>query len=273
MNPLNWDGPAFLAAYVLALIVSVPVSMILARLARPGGRSQPLSDPDSLAYLAGKGDRLADGVASRLLASGALLFEGGAFRRGSGGSSAASDRAVLALDPPFPWKDLVAALRPEGAAIERRLVSGGLMLDRAERHRVARIATAPFVLLLMIGAIKLFVGLARGRPILFLAILLFITLVFTLIRWTSVDDRTRAGRGALKEARRKHDRLKRAPTTGETAMAVALFGTSVLAGSAFADFHRWRTPSDSGGSSDSSSGGDSGCGGGSSGCGGCGGGD
>lgn len=271
MNPLNWDGPTFLAAYVLALIVSVPVSMILSRLARPSGRNQPLSDPDSLAYLAGKNDRLADGVASRLLASGALEFDGGAFRRGSGGSSAASDRAVLALDPPFQWKDLVAALQPEGAAIERRLVSGGLMLDRAERHRVAKIATAPFVVLLLIGGIKLFVGLARGRPILFLAILLFITLVFTLIRWASVDNQTRAGRGALKDARRKYDRLKRAPTTGETAMAVALFGTSVLAGSAFADFHRWRTPSDGGGSSDSSSG-DSGCGGGSSGCGGCGGG-
>ncbi|MGH6652397.1 MAG: TIGR04222 domain-containing membrane protein [Sphingopyxis sp.] len=277
MNPLNWDGPTFLVFYVLALIVAIPLAWILGRLARPGGRVQPLGDADSLAYLAGRETRLAEGVAARLMASGAIEVEGSEFRQGSGAAAAAaSDRAVLALASPFGWKDIVAALRPESAALERRLVAGGLLLDAAERRRVGLIATAPFLLLLLVGGAKLLLGLARGKPILFLAILLVITLVIALVRWTGVSDQTRAGRSALKEARQEHDRLKRAPTARETDLAVALFGTTVLAGSAYAAFHQLRTPADSGGwSSDSSSSG-SGCGGsdsgGGSGCGGCGGG-
>lgn len=274
MNPLDWDGPSFLLAYAIAMVAAVPVTAILSRLARPSGRHQSLADPDSLAYLAGKDERFAEGVATRLLASGALTVEDGTFHRGTGGAAAsASERAVLALSSPFQWKDILAALRPEGAVIERRLAAGGLLLDAAERRRVQMIAVAPLALLLLIGGLKLLVGLSRGKPVLFLAILLGITLVWAIGRWASVDNQTHAGRAALKEARKKHDRLKRAPTTGETGLAVALFGTTVLAGSAFADFHRLRSPSDSGGWSDSSSSsGDSGCSGGSSGCGGCGGG-
>jgi uncharacterized protein (TIGR04222 family) len=276
MNPLNWDGPTFLLFYGLALIAAIPIAWILGRIARPGGRVQNLSDADSLAYLTGRDDRFAEGVAARLMASGAIEVEGNIFRRGTGEAVAASDRAVLALRSPFGWKDIVAALRPEGASLERRLVAGGLMLDSGERRRLALIATSPFLLLLLVGGLKLAVGLARGKPIFFLAILLFITFVIAMMRWAMVSDKTGAGRAALKDARRKHDRLKRAPTTRETDLAVALFGTTVLAGSAYAAFHQLRTPADSGGwSSDSSSssgcssGGDSG---GSSGCGGCGGG-
>lgn len=274
MNPLDWDGPSFLLAYVIAMFAAVPVTAILSRLARPSGRHQPLADHDSLAYLAGKDERFAEGVATRLLATGALTVEDGTFRRGTGGAAAgAGERAVLALHSPFQWKDILAALRPEGAAIERRLAAGGLLLDAAERRRVQMIAVAPLLLLLLVGGLKLLVGLSRGKPILFLAILLGITLVWAIGRWASVDNQTRAGRAALKEARKRHDRLKRAPTTGETGLAVALFGTTVLAGSAFTDFHRLRSPSDSGGWSDSSSSSSSGCSGGdSSGCGGCGGG-
>lgn len=277
MNPLNWDGPTFLVFYGLALIVAIPLAWILGRIARPGGRTQALNDADSLAYLAGRDGRFAEGVASRLMASGAIEVEGREFRRGSGVSLALSDRAVLALPSPFGWKDIVAALKPEGAALERRLVANGLLLDSGERRRLALIATSPFLLLLLIGGLKLVVGFSRGAPVFFLVVLLFITFVLAMMRWAMVSDKTGAGRAALKAARRQHDRLRRAPTARETDLAVALFGTTVLAGSAFAAFHQLRTPADSGGwSSDSSSsssgcsGGDSGCG--SSGCGGCGGG-
>ncbi|MBL8650715.1 MAG: TIGR04222 domain-containing membrane protein [Sphingopyxis sp.] len=276
MNPLDWDGPTFLLFYVLALIAAIPIAWILGRIARPGGRVQALGDADSLAYLAGRDDRFAEGVAARLMASGAIEVEGNSFRRGTGEALAARDRAVLALPSPFGWKDIVAALRPEGAALERRLVASGLLLDSGERRRLALIATSPLLLLLLLGGIKLAIGIARGAPVMFLVVLLFITFVVAMMRWSLVADQTWAGRAALKDARKKHDRLKRAPTTRETDLAVALFGTTVLAGSAYAAFHQLRTPADSGGwSSDSSSssgcssGGDSG---GSSGCGGCGGG-
>ena len=274
MNPLDWDGPTFLVFYVLALIAAIPLAWILGRIARPGGRVQHLSEADSLAYLAGGGGRFAEGVTSRLMASGAIEVEGNSFRRGAGEAMAASDRAVLGLRSPFGWKDIVAALQPEAASLERRLVAGGLMLDSGERRRLALIATSPFLLLLLIGGLKLIVGLSRGAPVFFLVFLLFFTFIITVIRWGMISNQTSAGRTALKDARSKHDRLKRAPTARETDLAVALFGTTVLAGSAYAAFHQLRTPADSGGwGGDSSS--SSGCSsdsGGSSGCGGCGGG-
>jgi hypothetical protein len=65
MNPLNWDGPTFLVFYGLALIVAIPLAWIIGRIARPAGRTQVLSDADSLAYLAGRDGRFAEGVASR----------------------------------------------------------------------------------------------------------------------------------------------------------------------------------------------------------------
>ena len=80
----------------------------------------------------------------------------------------------------------------------------------------------------------------------------------------AVDRRTKGGLAVVKEAKRRAERLKRAPTQAETGMAVALFGTAVLAGSPLADLHRMRQSD--GGSSGGDSGSSGGCGGG--GCGG-----
>ncbi len=82
------------------------------------------------------------------------------------------------------------------------------------------------------------------------------------------DRRTLAGREALAEVQARADRLRRAPTHGEVDMAVALFGTAVLAASPWEDLHRLRSRSDggdSGGGDSAGDGGDGGCGG----CGGC----
>jgi hypothetical protein len=100
--------------------------------------------------------------------------------------------------------------------------------------------------------------------------LLIVTAVIAAIRFGKVDLRTSAGKEAARDAERLSERLKRAPTEPEMDRAVALFGTSVLALSAYGQFHRFRHPAGDSGT------GSSGCGtsdGGSSGggCGGCGG--
>ena len=64
-------------------------------------------------------------------------------------------------------------------------------------------------------------------------------------------------------SRDQSDRLRKAPTTSEIGLAVALFGTAVLVGSGFADFHTLRHASSDGGGGGSDGGGDGGgCGGG-----------
>lgn len=273
MNPLEWDPLAFIGVYFLLLMIAGPVAWLLPLLLRPAGRAQPLRDPDSLGYLIGRETRFADTVAARLVASGAIEVEGKSFRVTGGTAASGADRALLALRAPFGWRDIAAALRPESAALRRRLISAGLLLDADDQRRLRMLAIAPYAALLLFGAIRLLTDIARGGPLFVLATLMLLTLIPLAIRWRFVSDQTRAARTALREARRDHQRLRRAPTVRETDLAVALFGTSVLAGSAFAAFYQLRNPhnspegsNSSGGCGGSSCGGDSGCSGG--GCGG-----
>jgi len=135
----------------------------------------------------------------------------------------------------------------------------------AEARRIRLWVVLPFLMLIAFGITKWIIGYLRDRPVGFLTVLLIITVVCAVI-FAKVDRRTRAGHNALADAKRNADRLSLAPTSPEIGLAVALFGTTVLAGSGWDAFHRLRTASDSGGGV----GGDGGCGGGGGGCGGCG---
>ena len=125
----------------------------------------------------------------------------------------------------------------------------------------------PLLALIAFGAIKLMVGLSRDRPVGFLVVLLIATAILAVIRWRAIDRCTRAGRAALARVRQEAERIKAAPTRQEMATAVALFGTAVLAGSAFAPLHTLRAGSSAGSGGCGGGGGDGGGGGG---CGGCG---
>jgi uncharacterized protein (TIGR04222 family) len=143
-------------------------------------------------------------------------------------------------------------------------------MDRGTVWQMRFWQTTPYLLLIVFGAIKVDVGLSRDKPVGFLTLLLILTAILALVRFLAVDRRTRGGIEVLADARARSDRLRRAPTPTETGMAVALFGTMVLAGSDMDGFHTMRSASSGGdGGSSSSDGGGGGCGGG--GCGGCGG--
>jgi uncharacterized protein (TIGR04222 family) len=151
------------------------------------------------------------------------------------------------------------------------MVDHGLLLADGEGWRIRIAQSLPFVLLAGFGLIKLGIGEARGRLVGFLTLALIVTVVVAVIRFAGLEMRTRAGQAVLAQARERHDRLRRAPTAGEVGLGVALFGTTVLAGSQWESLHRLRAASsDSGsGGSDSSSDGGSGGGCGGGGCGGC----
>lgn len=273
INPLDWHGPAFLFLYFTLFIAAVLLSSILSRRLRPSGRPGRATDDEALAFLAGRGPRMVETAVARLLASGALVIqEGKRFLRGGGmGGGNSLDGALLVTSMPATWGDFAKAAKPHIDQTERRLIASGLLIDNGEARRVGLIAALPFMALFALGMAKLLVGLSRDRPVGFLIVFLVVTAVAILIRTFSVDRRTDAGVDAVNTAQRRHERLRRAPTTGETGTAVALFGTTVLAGSAFAALHQMRQSdsSSSGGDSGGDGGGGGGCGGG--GCGGCGG--
>jgi len=272
LGPFDLTGGPFLQLYGASLIVTLIAGMIIPRWLRPEGGAPRNTDTDHLAFLAGGAPRLAETVTARLLATKQLVMDGKKFLAGGLGAGTPVERSVLALPQPADWGQIAGAVERHADPIRERLIADGQLMDGWTALQLRFWQTSPYFLLLAFGFTKLQIGEARGKPVGYLTALLVLTAVLALIRFALLDRRTRAGREVLGEARLRSDRLRRAPAGGEAGLAVALFGTTVLVGSEWNDFHRMRTSDGGGSSGDSgSSGGDGGgCGGG--GCGGCGGG-
>lgn len=275
LGPFDLTGGPFLILYILLLAATVAIGLVVPRRLRPEGRRQRVTDADQLAFLAGGKRRFADALVSRLLAARALVISGREFGIGARDSALSpAERSVVALPAPIHWRDIRGTLIPYAEPLERRMVAAGLLTSREENGNIRFRSILPYAALFMFGATKWVIGDLRERPVGFLTILLLLTAAFAVIRWLTIDRRTEAGRKALAVARESSLRLKQAPTTPEVGLAVALFGTAVLAGSGWSDFHKLRTAGDSvgscGGGGGGDGGGDGGCGGG-GGCGGCGG--
>lgn len=269
LGPFDLTGEPFLALYIGLFATTILAGLIIPRRLRPAGRTQRVEDIDQLAYLSGGVSRFGEAVVTRLLAAHALVMaDKKSFRavsRDHGGTVV--ERSVLAIPAPIGWSDIQSVLKSYREPLERRMIGSGLMMDKSEIGNIRFWTLLPYLMLLAFGATKWIIGDMRDRPVGYLTGLLIATALFALIRLASLDRRTEAGQDAVKRAKSEAKRLKGAPTNSEVGLAVALFGTTVLAGSAWADFHRMRQANGDGGSG----GGDGdggGCGGG---CGGCGG--
>lgn len=270
LGPFDLTGEPFLMLYGALFVLAFIAGIAIPRWLRPEGRPTPgVSDTDRLAYLAGGATRFGEALVARLLAVGAIIVESRSklHIRAAAAGHGSAERSVLELPSPANWSHVTRAIAQDAAAIDRKLVSQGLLIDRATGWQLRFWQTTPYLVLLVFGAIKWEVGNLRDKPVGYLTAFLVATAIFAVIRFAALDRRTRAGVAVLADARLQSSRLRRAPVAEETGLAVALFGTGVLVGSPLSDFHALRSSSsDSGGGS---SDGGSGCGGG--GCGGCGG--
>ena len=270
VDPFELQAFEFLVLYSMLFVVAVVAGFAIAAFVRPEGNSAVLSKDDELAYLAGGRARLGETVLARMLAAGQARIEKAKIHLAPPTAGAAGlERAILALPSPASFGKVQGILKDGANRIEHDLTARGLMMERAEAWQVGLLAALPLVLLLGLGLVRYQFGVAAGRPVGFLMGFMIATAIFAVVRVFAVDRRTKGGLAVIKEAKKRAERLKRAPTQGETGMAVALFGTAVLAGSPLADLHRMRQ-SEGGSGGDSGSGsssdGGSGCGGG--GCGG-----
>jgi uncharacterized protein (TIGR04222 family) len=269
----QYSGAEFLQFYALLSVAAVVAAIWLPNWLRPDGRDQTVQDEEDLAFLAGGTPRHAETVIAGLMAKGALATQGRdklhATRRADGEKGAA--RALLANPALLTWDEAGKVLRPEAKQVRERLVSRGLIMDGATLLQMRALSTLPLLFVMGLGLFRRSAGAAQGEPVGYLTISLVVLGIGTLVRFFAHDPRTRAGRVAVREAQERGSRMKRAPLTGETGAAVALFGTAVLVGTPLASLHaiRQANSGDGGGSSSSSDGSSSGCGGG--GCGGCGG--
>jgi uncharacterized protein (TIGR04222 family) len=307
MNPLDWSGPDFLAAYVPLLIITYVTARIFQAVLRlPGGTPERFEldlDAYQAAALQGPDEVTRTTVAAliqdkRLRIDDGLLFandgslpprarpvERAVYDSVSGGSSEHSE--------------LLAAVTEKMDTLEEPLRRKGFLLTPEQEGQARWLPVLLYTAALGLGVAKLCIGLSRGRPVAFLLVLLLVAVVvgYATLLSASTQKRTRRGDAALELLREQHQPLKVTASaegaelnTGHVAMAVALFGVGSLASNGFGDLRNLLAPprpqfsgdsssvdlgDSSGGSSCSSSSsscsGGSSCGGG-GGCGGCGGG-
>lgn len=273
LNPFDLTGGPFLLLYIVLLLLATIAAFRIPQWLRADGRAGQSLDADHLAYLSGGPTRYVDTLVARLLTAGLLTLSGRhkLMSKGAGQGQNAAEMCVLALPGEFGWSAIQRAAIDYAEPVRRDLVRRHLLIDEDKVLLLRLWQTLPFAALLLFGAIKWEVGTMRDRPVGFLTVLLVLTFIFAIIRFASVDRRTGAGIAALEDARLGADRLRRAAVSDEIPLAVALFGTTVLIGSYWSDYHDLRrASSNDGGSNSSDSSSDGGCGGG--GCGGCGGG-
>lgn len=290
MNPLDWTGPAFLAFYVVALVLAHPAGRLLNRICRSAERVGPLPELSEYeaALLAGGSARAVDTALVRLLRHEAIAVreDGRGFESRSTPPQTNDLAAELHRDI-AKYQTTLEHLRGRRnvslAPAEVRLRRLGLVLDPSSAESFCLRVTSglPTGALIALGVAKIGVGLARGRPVLFLVILVLVSLVVLGFKVLRVPARSSLGERHLQALQQRNSALQTTASRrgaeladADLALAVALFGPNVLAGGEYAWMHQTfvqRQSGSSDGGSSSSCGSSSGCGGGGGGGGGCGG--
>jgi uncharacterized protein (TIGR04222 family) len=289
-NPLDLPGPAFLVLFLAALVVAHFAGKLLVRACRARhASSAPAPDllPLEAAFLAGGPARAVDAALVGMLhhdviaaqAGGAGFVNGKASGAGLMGLQAELYREIVR------GSGLVENLRKLRTValnnLETRLANAGLLLVAStDEHGCLRLAAAlPMLAVIALGMTKVGVGIARGKPVLFLLILLVVGAIALGVKIFKLPLRSSQGEAALAKLRRRNAALeltaKRPAADLDAAslmLAVGLFGTEVLAGDDLVWMQQGFYNNRSDSSSSSGCGSSGGCGGGGGGgCGGCGG--
>jgi uncharacterized protein (TIGR04222 family) len=291
VNFFDLPGPQFLQFFFLLAVVSLIVSIFLRWFLRGpgGGLKHDISeyDPLEVAYLA-------YGEVGVVNLSLAKLFDAGALQNNSEQSTIAADpnalptdcseidKAIFAAAPGDSkklWSRVKTAVDPIRDRLHQRLEQDELVLTRGQRFKAVTIPLLLMLLVVLIGVIKIGVGIYRIKPVEILAISTFILFVVSIIGFGRTLFRTRHGEATLADFQTEQAALQVQATSNtqplsdkELALAVALFGLgTIYAGkySWLANAQRHQSGSSCGSGCSSGCGGGGGCGGG---CGGCGGG-
>ncbi|MCI0703270.1 MAG: TIGR04222 domain-containing membrane protein [Planctomycetia bacterium] len=292
MNPFALQKTDFLYVLLPALLGAAFFGRVIRNVMRTPN-PQPEDDEIELnweqsAYMAGGAGRLTSAAIARLVER-AL-------------AKVADDNKTLARAMPIPATDVsavekavlqslpvsndVTSLKPVETAVEaafateaEKLAEAGITLSTARQAGIGCAAIVPVALVLLCLALpRLIMGLNAGNPVKYLIIAsIFGGMVASVIAIVGAIRLTNRGTALLERQKERHGGLKagsRWEPQADAGMAVALFGTAVLAGTSIALLQSWYPRQTSEGSSGGcGSGCGSGCGGGGGCGGGCGGGD
>lgn len=292
-NPFDTKGTDFLPYLCMAWAMAYVLGLIVRRVYRgyelTPGDPVPELDAYELAYLTGGRGRVLTTALVRLKDLGVadIANDGHVIVRRQPENPDPVEAAVYGVlakqsGNPFDLRPAAAAV----AAVENsrfgQLAEQGLVPTPAART-LARLLPLMLSLgtLALVGLPRLVMGLANNRPSGYLILSLIVLFVVTVVTFGRPLRRTRKAEAVLANLSQRHARLRTLRNdlpAGEAALAVALFGATVLSGTAYAAMydrvHRYDAGGTGGGCSTTTSGcggggGGGGCG---SGCGGCGGG-
>lgn len=283
------SGPTFLTVYLTVAALTVAVGAVHRWRVLAGSSTPGVGQlgSEQVAYLNGGRQLAGYAAVGWLRGAGAIgvdrrrLVATGPLPAGSSRLAWAVHNSVgrpSTLADVYRDSQVRAALDDLGNTLERDGLAVG-----PDRRRSARLGATALAVLMLVGAVRLFVGIMGDRPIGFLVVAL-VALLLLRVPLARVPYRTRAGAEALRSLRQRHAHLapQQSPAystygAAGAAMGVALFGTASLWAldptfAQQAEIQRQAAASSAGSSSGTSCGGGGGDSGGDSGGGGCGGG-
>lgn len=287
-NPLDYDGSHFLGLYVPLMLASLVLAMLLRRWLRlpgPDPRHQPRLDVYETAYLAGGAGRTVDTALAVMALRGEIGVSPDGLRLQACGRPQLRDPierkvfGALTLEGRPPG--LHRRVRPVLCAeLDARLRPQGLLPTPVQAAMVRLLPAACTGSVLLLGLLKLAIGLSRHRPVGFLVVCCLVLGIATLVLLLKAVPRSRHGDAVLKQLRSGLSaRTVESRQDPRLALVMALFGVAAVAHLLPEDLAEQLAPAgsgggDSGSGSDGSDsgGGDSGGDSGGGGCGGCGGG-
>lgn len=296
MSVFDLNGTAFLWFYVVAFCCALAWSIqrrtrANAKFSLPAAGQTPLTDPYEIAYLAAGAPRCAQVAVVKLIKCGAVEWARTPVLRESRlvAKSHAEpvfneiERALYSSIHSYGKKgmaltDVSQLVATKLSGIESRLAKLGLRPTASEAGSRGCFIMLPMLVLMAIGAVKVAVGIARDKPVIYLVILIFFTFIVAALVAANTKKLTPAGEGLLARLRASNGRSGAADPLDASLCHIALLGISaavaadpLLAGLDSALTKDISKIGQQGGSSGcgTSSGCSSGCGGG--GCGGCGG--
>ena len=293
ISVFDWKGPDFLWFYGIAFCFALAWSLWRRHRANekfnlPEAANFELTDPYEIAFLAGGAPRCAQVAVVRLIKADAigwkrtkilgewrLVGKGEAMPDFNGVERALFSSILGYGKKGMPVSSVSQLVATSLGATEAKLATLGLRPTSSEEGSRGCFIIFPMLILILIGIVKLCIGISRDKPVWFLVGFLFLTVIAGAIIASARKPLTPAGEQLLKKMRGNPSAN---PTQDATLFGIALLGISgighdeSLAGvDALLQKEISRmgpTGSSSDGGSGCSSGCGSGCGGG---CGGCGG--
>lgn len=302
MNIFDLKGPEFLIFYSVLLVIVVAVGIWLRQYLYRKADTTSDTSADSLrpydvVYLAG-GDKLTVNAALTSLIHQQLVTFNPTNKTLSVKAPMPPDIDKLekrvyesiadTMLQEVPLKDTLKACKDFASPMQEKLERRGLLLTSSQSSAIRWWPLLLMVGLLLIGGIRIMMGLANHMPTTYLIFLWILTLLITLLGFTRGVRVSPRGDEILKEWRGQQAALKTTTQSNPSSMqssdlvlALGLFGMGVMTAGMYGDLRKAILPQGSTGyssgcgsgcgSGSSCGGGGSSCGGG-GGCGGCGGG-